>query len=100
MDSELQEFVEEGRKELRKAAGLLTPQEQVEDSHKLAIDELEVFMLRRLGVRLPILLNAKVVWAQKGPCDYLRGGRSCFQTAARTGRSVPAASEKAKASVR
>ena len=72
MKPELQELIRDARKELRKAAGLLlTPEEQNDDLHKAAVTELRKFILSRLGVRLPDLLNGKVAWTENGPALIL-----------------------------
>jgi hypothetical protein len=72
MKPELKELIRDARKELRKAAGLpLSQEEQNEDLQKAAVTELRKFILSRLGVRLPDLLNGKVVWTENGPALIL-----------------------------
>jgi hypothetical protein len=68
MNAELQELIRDARKDLRKASGLpLTPEEENEDLRKAALDELENFILRQMGVRLTMLLNIRVAWIENGP---------------------------------
>ena len=80
MEAELQERIRDARKELRKASGIpLTPEEEKADQRKAALDKLEGFILRQLGVSLTMLLNVKVVWTEKGPAVTLDAEGHAFQ---------------------
>ena len=79
MEQDLQELIRDARKELRKASGVpLTEDEESEDRRKAALDKLEGFILLKLGVRLTILLNVKVVWSEKGPAVTLDADGHAF----------------------
>jgi hypothetical protein len=63
MNPELEELIRVARKELRKSSGLpLTAEEEAEEEHKAAIDGLEKFLRRRLGVAAVFRLCMEVTW--------------------------------------
>jgi hypothetical protein len=79
MKAELQELIRDARKELRKASGLpLTPEEHFEDSRKAALEDMQIFMLRNLGVNLSMLLAGRAEWTDKGPAVILNTGVHVF----------------------
>jgi hypothetical protein len=67
MTTELQDFIRDAHLELRKAAGQLSPEEQEEELRKAAVSKLQGFVLRKLGVTLPITLDSETAWTEKGP---------------------------------
>jgi hypothetical protein len=79
MKAALQELIRYARKELRKASGLpLTPEEHFEDSRKAALEDMQIFMLRNLGVNLSMLLAGRAEWTDKGPAVILNTGVHVF----------------------
>jgi hypothetical protein len=72
MNNELADFIRDAHVELRKAAGQLSPEEQEGELHKAAISKLHGFVLRKLGLTLPITLEYETTWTERGPVAIFR----------------------------
>ena len=70
---DLQELIRDARTELKIASGLpLNPEEQDEERHKAAVNELRAFLLRRLKVTVQDKLCMQVIWISEGPVAILK----------------------------
>jgi hypothetical protein len=68
MEQDLQELIRDARKKVLKASGIpLTEEDENEERRKAALEKLQGFMLRQLGINAAMLLNVKAVWTEKGP---------------------------------
>ena len=77
--SDLQEMIRVARKELRKASGLpLTPEERDEDLHKAEVEELQKFVLPKLGVGPHMALLGTPAWTSKGAAIILKAEDHIF----------------------
>jgi hypothetical protein len=79
MKAELQKLIRDAEKELRRASGQpLTSEEQAEDSQTAAIDELQSFVLRALGVKRGIAFQVSVQWTDGGAVAKLTADSDTF----------------------
>jgi hypothetical protein len=68
----LNEMIAEARRELRKASGLGSPEDQELDRRKKAITELWDFLMRRLDVTVLVKLGMNVTWVSGEPVAILK----------------------------
>ena len=79
MREDLEELIKDAEKVIRKASGvLLTEDEQSDEAHKAAVDELQKFLLRRLGTAAAFGLMLGVTWSADGPVGRLDTGDNVF----------------------